>query len=90
MIGQAFTRSGTSQIQVPSVHDDGVMSKLRRISITLPEDLIETIKADVDRGEARSVSSYIASHLERGMIMDGTAQSVSPNSGADRVGRSTV
>jgi len=46
------------------------MSKTRQISITLPEDLIETIKAAVDRGEARSVSSYIASRLEPGMIMD--------------------
>jgi len=46
------------------------MSKTRQISITLPEDLIETIKAAVDRGEARSVSSYIASRLEPGMIID--------------------
>jgi len=46
------------------------MSKTRQISITLPEDLIETIKAAVGRGEARSVSSYIASRLEPGMIMD--------------------
>jgi hypothetical protein len=46
------------------------MSKTRQISITLPEDLITTIKAAVERGEARSVSSYIASRLEPGMIMD--------------------
>ncbi len=46
------------------------MSKTRQISITLPEDLIETIKAAVGRGEARSVSSFIASRLEPGMIMD--------------------
>jgi hypothetical protein len=46
------------------------MSKTRQISITLPEDLIETIKAAVERGEARSVSSYIAARLEPGMIMD--------------------
>jgi Arc/MetJ-type ribon-helix-helix transcriptional regulator len=46
------------------------MSKTRQISITLPEDLIVTIKAAVERGEARSVSSYIASRLEPGMIMD--------------------
>jgi hypothetical protein len=46
------------------------MSKTRQISITLPEALIETIKDAVDRGEARSVSSYIAARLEPGMIMD--------------------
>ncbi|HEY0639069.1 MAG TPA: hypothetical protein VGD67_15570 [Pseudonocardiaceae bacterium] len=46
------------------------MSKTRQISITLPEELIETIKSAVERGEARSVSSYIASRLEPGMIMD--------------------
>lgn len=46
------------------------MSKTRQISITLPEDLIDTIKAAVDRGEARSVSSYIASRLAPGVIMD--------------------
>jgi Arc/MetJ-type ribon-helix-helix transcriptional regulator len=46
------------------------MSKTRQISITLPEDLIETIRAAVDRGEARSVSSYIASRLAPGVIMD--------------------
>jgi len=46
------------------------MSKTRQISITLPEDLIERIKAAVDRGEARSVSSYIASRLAPGVIMD--------------------
>jgi len=46
------------------------MSKTRQISVTLPEDLIETIKAAVDRGEARSVSSYIASRLAPGVIMD--------------------
>jgi hypothetical protein len=46
------------------------MGKTRQISITLPEDLIETIKSAVERGEARSVSSYIASRLEPGMIMD--------------------
>lgn len=46
------------------------MSKTRQISVTLPEHLIDTIKAAVDRGEARSVSSYIASRLEPGMIID--------------------
>jgi Arc/MetJ-type ribon-helix-helix transcriptional regulator len=46
------------------------MSKTRQISITLPESLIEKIKAAVARGEARSVSSYIASRLTPGMIMD--------------------
>jgi hypothetical protein len=46
------------------------MSKTRQISITLPEDLIDTIRAAVDRGEARSVSSYIATRLEPGVIMD--------------------
>ena len=46
------------------------MGKTRQISITLPEDLIDTIKAAVERGEARSVSCYIASRLEPGMIMD--------------------
>ena len=49
---------------------DGIMSKTRQISITLPEDLIDSIKAAVDRGEARSVSSYIASRLAPGVIMD--------------------
>jgi Arc/MetJ-type ribon-helix-helix transcriptional regulator len=51
-------------------HYDAIMSKTRQISITLPEDLIETIKAAVARGEARSVSSYIASRLAPGVIMD--------------------
>jgi hypothetical protein len=46
------------------------MSKTRQISITLPEDLIETIKAAVERGEARSVSAYIAGKLAPGVIMD--------------------
>jgi hypothetical protein len=46
------------------------MSKTRQISITLPEDLIERIKSAVERGEARSVSSYIASRLAPGVIMD--------------------
>jgi hypothetical protein len=46
------------------------MSKTRQISITLPEDLIETIRAAVERGEARSVSSYIASRLAPGVVMD--------------------
>ena len=46
------------------------MSRTRQISITLPEDLIDTIKAAVERGEARSVSSYIASRLAPGVIMD--------------------
>lgn len=46
------------------------MSRTRQISITLPEDLIETIKSAVGRGEARSVSSYIACRLQPGMIMD--------------------
>lgn len=36
----------------------------------MPEDLVDTIKAAVERGEARSVSSYIASRLEPGVIMD--------------------
>lgn len=54
----------------PQIHYDGIMSKTRQISITLPEDLIETIKAAVDRGEARSVSSYIASRLAPGVVMD--------------------
>lgn len=49
---------------------DGIMSRTRQISITLPEDLIETIKAAVGRGEARSVSSYIASRLTPGVAMD--------------------
>jgi Arc/MetJ-type ribon-helix-helix transcriptional regulator len=40
------------------------------ISITLPDTLVEAIKAAVARGEARSVSSYIASRLAPGMIMD--------------------
>jgi hypothetical protein len=46
------------------------MSKTRQISITLPEDLVETIRAAVERGEARSVSAYIASKLAPGVIMD--------------------
>jgi len=46
------------------------MSKTRQISVTLPEDLIDTIKNAVERGEAHSVSSYIAARLEPGMIMD--------------------
>jgi Arc/MetJ-type ribon-helix-helix transcriptional regulator len=46
------------------------MSKTRQISITLPEDLIERIRAAVERGEARSVSSYIATRLAPGVIMD--------------------
>lgn len=46
------------------------MGKTRQISITLPEDLIERIKFAVEQGEARSVSSYIASRLAPGMIMD--------------------
>ena len=46
------------------------MGKTRQISVTLPADLIETIKSAVERGEARSVSSYIASRLAPGMIMD--------------------
>lgn len=52
------------------IHYDGIMSKTRQISVTLPEDLIDTIKAAVERGEARSVSSYIASRLAPGVIMD--------------------
>ena len=51
-------------------HYDCIMSKTRQISITLPEDLIATIRAAVERGEARSVSSYIASRLAPGMIID--------------------
>ena|GEM_PF-6244416 len=51
-------------------HYDDIMSKTRQISITLPEELIERIKEAVERGEARSVSSYIASRLKPGMIMD--------------------
>ena len=54
----------------PNLHYDGIMSRTRQISITLPEDLIEIIKAAVERGEARSVSSYITSRLEPGMAMD--------------------
>jgi len=46
------------------------MSKTRQISITLPEELIDTIKAAVERGEARSVSAYISSKLAPGVIMD--------------------
>jgi hypothetical protein len=46
------------------------MSRTRQVSITLPEALIETIKAAVARGEARSFSSYIAARLEPGVIMD--------------------
>jgi hypothetical protein len=46
------------------------MSKTRQISVTLPEDLIDTIRAAVERGEARSVSAYIASKLAPGVIMD--------------------
>lgn len=46
------------------------MSKTRQISITLPEALIDTIRAAVERGEARSVSSYIASRLAPGVAMD--------------------
>lgn len=52
------------------IHYDGIMSKTRQISITLPEDLIDTIRAAVERGEARSVSSYIATRLAPGTIMD--------------------
>jgi hypothetical protein len=52
------------------LHYDGIMSKTRQISITLPEDLIDTIRAAVERGEARSVSAYIASKLAPGVIMD--------------------
>lgn len=46
------------------------MSKTRQISITLPEDLIDTIKSAVDRGEARSVSAYIAERLAPGVAME--------------------
>ncbi|MEV0250890.1 hypothetical protein AB0H76_30145 [Nocardia sp. NPDC050712] len=46
------------------------MSKTRQISVTLPEDLIDRIKGAVERGEARSVSAYIASRLEPGVIME--------------------
>ncbi|MGQ0776536.1 MAG: hypothetical protein ACT4NY_19275 [Pseudonocardiales bacterium] len=46
------------------------MSKTRQISITLPENLIDTIRTAVERGEARSVSSYIATRLTPGTIMD--------------------
>lgn len=46
------------------------MSKTRRISITLPEELIDTIRAAVERGEARSVSAYIASKLALGATAD--------------------
>jgi hypothetical protein len=46
------------------------MSKTRQISITLPEDLVDTMRAAVERGEARSVSAYIASKLAPGVIMD--------------------
>jgi Arc/MetJ-type ribon-helix-helix transcriptional regulator len=46
------------------------MRKTRQISVTLPEDLIDAIRAAVERGEARSVSAYIASKLAPGLIMD--------------------
>lgn len=46
------------------------MSKTRQISITLPESLIETIKAAVEQGEERSVSAYIARRLAPGAAMD--------------------
>lgn len=46
------------------------MSKTKQISVTLPEDLIETIRSAVERGEARSVSAFIASRLAPGMMMD--------------------
>ncbi|WP_344215279.1 hypothetical protein [Kribbella sancticallisti] len=46
------------------------MSRTRQISITLPEDLIDRIEAAVERGEAQSVSSYIASHLAPRIAMD--------------------
>lgn len=49
---------------------DYIMSRTRQISITLPEDLIATIKSAVGRGEARSVSSYIADRLAPGIAMD--------------------
>jgi len=46
------------------------MSKTQQISITLPQELIEAIKRSVERGEARSVSAYIAERLKPGMIID--------------------
>lgn len=46
------------------------MSNTRQISITLPGDLVDTIKAAVERGEARSVSAYIATRLAPGVVMD--------------------
>ena len=46
------------------------MSKTRQISISLPEDLIETIQASVASGEARSVSAYITERLRPGSIID--------------------
>jgi hypothetical protein len=51
-------------------HYDSIMGKTRQISITLPEELIETIKLAVERGEARSVSSYIASRMAPEVVMD--------------------
>jgi Arc/MetJ-type ribon-helix-helix transcriptional regulator len=46
------------------------MRRTRQISVTLPEDLIDTIRAAVERGEAKSVSAYIASKLALGVSMD--------------------
>ncbi|HEY7592795.1 MAG TPA: hypothetical protein VH969_06540 [Actinophytocola sp.] len=46
------------------------MSKTRQVSITLPKELIDTIKAAVERGEARSVSAYISNKLAPAVIMD--------------------
>lgn len=49
---------------------DGIMSKTRQISVTLPEDLIAVIKRAVEQGEERSVSAYIARRLTPGAAMD--------------------
>jgi hypothetical protein len=46
------------------------MSKTRQISITLREDLIETIKTAVERREARSMSAHVAGKLAHGVITD--------------------
>jgi hypothetical protein len=55
---------------VGEFHYNCIMSKTRQISITLPEELIDTIRAAVERGEARSVSAYIAGKLAPGLVMD--------------------
>ena len=62
------------------------MSKTRQISITLAEDLIDTIKAAVERGEATSVSSYIASRLAAGVVMDALFAEWNADRGAPTAG----